>query len=811
MPLPRLRPGISVVMSLACVVVAMGTALAAPRRLDLASPDRAALAAEDDTRLAVGEPYRFAWPADLDIDPLSAADGWTGAEPGTATWQCEVVSSGCLSLNFGFDRFRLPWGARLTLRARDGSGPVLVYTAADNNRHGQLWTPVLLTDAVVLSLTVPDDAAAACDLHLARVGRGYRYFGEPVREKVGACNIDVVCPEGDGWREEIRSVGVYTVAGAWKCTGAMINNTARDGRPYFLTANHCISNPDLAPEVVVYWNYESPVCGELGGGSLAEHQSGATLRATYATSDVTLLELDAMPDADFRVTYAGWDATDTTPSAAVTIHQPNTDEKCISFENDPLTVTNYLLNDVPGNGTHLRITDWDLGTTEPGSSGSPLFDPQHHIVGQLHGGYAACGNDLSDWYGRFFVSWTGGGDAASRLRDWLDPLALGVTSLDLSDPDAGLAVIPVLGMEASGDPGGPFAPALWTYRLANTGSASLVYNVTSDSNWVDITGGSGTLAVGDTIAVDLALASTTADLPLGVHRTAVTFANLTDSVGTTTRMLQVQVGERSSRYSVDLASDPGWSRGTEWAYGQPQGLGSGGVPDPSSGHTGSNVFGNNLAGDYPPDLTAASSLTAGPFDCRGLRDVQLRFWRWLGVEASPHDHATVAVSADGVHYATVWTNIDPVADTAWTEVAYDISAVADDEAGVMVRWSLGPTNGTVQSCGWNIDDVAILAFGTTQPPLSPRAVLHGLAPNPGGPATAYLQFTLPAAGRAWVTIYDLRGRFIARLGDDVYPAGDQEIGWNLRDATGRRVASGTYVCRLHTAGGESTAPVTIVH
>ena len=84
---------------------------------------------------------------------------------------------------------------------------------------------------------------------------------------------------------------------------------------------------------------------------------------------------------------------------------------------------------LPGDSTHLRITDWDLGTTEPGSSGSPLFSPEQRIVGQLHGGGAACGNNLSDWYGRLAVSWNAGGTAATRLRDWLDPVDGGATQV----------------------------------------------------------------------------------------------------------------------------------------------------------------------------------------------------------------------------------------------------------------------------------------------------------------------------------------------------------------------------------------------
>ncbi|MCA9874292.1 MAG: hypothetical protein KC441_11575, partial [Anaerolineales bacterium] len=123
-----------------------------------------------------------------------------------------------------------------------------------------------------------------------------------------------------------------------------------------------------------------------------------------------------------------------------------TDEKRISFEYDATSTTSYLNPAVPGDGTHIRIADWDLGTTEPGSSGSPLYNPAQRIIGQLHGGYAACGNNLSDWYGRLSVSWMGGGTAATRLSNWLDPLNTGTLVFDGraqdTTPDFSLAAMP---------------------------------------------------------------------------------------------------------------------------------------------------------------------------------------------------------------------------------------------------------------------------------------------------------------------------------------------------------------------------------
>ncbi|HOX25447.1 MAG TPA: hypothetical protein PLL30_12255 [Candidatus Krumholzibacteria bacterium] len=410
---------------------AAGALAAGPRSLDLPGPDVATLAAEDAAARGGGGPERFASPYDLSLAP-DDGDGWDRLPDGSHRWRLLVSAPGSLSLNFGFRRFDLPWGARLVIAGRQG--PERTFTAADNREDGQLWTPVVLGDTALVTLVLPPGDRDRFALELQRVSRGYRYFGDTDQSKQGVCNIDVVCPEGDPWRRQIRSVAVYTVGGSWRCSGAMINNTGQDGTPYFLTANHCGVTSENAATVTVYWNFMSPECGQLAGGSLEETQTGAIWRASYVATDMTLLELSALPDTASRVSYAGWDRRGIDVAQAVAIHHPSTDEKAISFEHDPLEITSYLSQVVPGNGTHWRVVDWDLGTTEPGSSGSPLFDQARRIIGQLHGGDAACGNDESDWYGRFALSWEGGGDAASQLAPWLDPTGSGAETLDIYDP-----------------------------------------------------------------------------------------------------------------------------------------------------------------------------------------------------------------------------------------------------------------------------------------------------------------------------------------------------------------------------------------
>jgi lysyl endopeptidase len=412
--------------------------LAQVSRLSLPAPDVAALLREDELRRGQDLPPRFAQPLPVHVTPATHGD-WETLADGSLLWRLRVEALGALSLNLGFNRYRLPENGRLYLYTPDYKQMIRPFTAADNKEHGQLWTPILPGSEVVVAVTLPAAERHGLELLLTAVNYGYQEFGRSTRS--GSCNVDVVCPEGDDWRDQIRSVAVISTGGSTFCTGFMVNNTAQDLTPYFMTARHCGVSAGNAPSLVVYWNFENSICREVdtpgnggpGDGSLSQFQTGSTFRAAYLPSDFTLVELDDEPDPAFNVYWAGWDATSDDSLWAVGIHHPRTNEKRISFEYNPTTTTSYLGHTSPGEGTHVRVEDWDLGTTEPGSSGSPLFNQDKRVVGQLHGGYAACGNDLADWYGRVSVSWTGGGTSASRLRDWLDPLNSGALVLDGRD------------------------------------------------------------------------------------------------------------------------------------------------------------------------------------------------------------------------------------------------------------------------------------------------------------------------------------------------------------------------------------------
>ena len=260
--------------------------------------DLDALAEEDSWREEEGLPFRFAAARDVNLTPENSGN-WETLPDGRQLWRLRIACPEVLSLNLGFTGYRLPMDATLLMYSADQVGSILQFDADDNRSSGQLWTPILLTSELVIELEVDADDREKVILEIGRIGCGYRYFGEDFSNKSGLCNVDVVCPEGDDWREDIASVGVYSFGGSKVCTGALINNTAQDQRPLFLTADHCDIDVNNASSVVVYWNYESPTCGEQGGGTLEQYTYGDTLLANSITSDFALLELVESPDPGF--------------------------------------------------------------------------------------------------------------------------------------------------------------------------------------------------------------------------------------------------------------------------------------------------------------------------------------------------------------------------------------------------------------------------------------------------------------------------------------------------------------------------------
>ncbi len=395
------------------------------------------LRAEDavaDTMASI--PYRFGYNHYVSLNPENSGV-WDKIKGEDRIWRLGIKSEGALTINLAFDKYRLPKGAKLFVYNEDRSHLIGAFTDFNNQDDMKFATTLVNGDAIIIEYFEPADAEFKGELNLWRVTHGYRSVGEYAEKAFGgsgACNVNVACPESAGWENQINSVAMLVSGGSGFCTGTLINNTENDGTPYFLSANHCYDDPGT---LVFWFNWQSETCTNPGSSPTHDDMSGAVQRARNADSDFWLMELNQIPPPEYGVYYAGWNRTldATVTGTIVGIHHPSADIKKFSWANGGATTSSYL-GDTGDGTTHWRVGSWSDGTTtEGGSSGSALFDPQGRLMGQLHGGYAACGNTDPDWYGRLGVSWTGGGTDATRLSNWLDPFSSGVDVIDGFDPN----------------------------------------------------------------------------------------------------------------------------------------------------------------------------------------------------------------------------------------------------------------------------------------------------------------------------------------------------------------------------------------
>jgi hypothetical protein len=119
------------------------------------------------------------------------------------------------------------------------------------------------------------------------------------------------------------------------------------------------------------------------------------------------------------------------------------------------------------------------------------------------------------------------------------------------------------------------------------------------------------------------------------------------------------------------------------------------------------------------------------------------------------------------------------------------------------------------SIGW--EGLALVSLPANATGVEPGALVLGppgartitAFPNPAaGPIR--LEFSLPTAGEAWVTVFDLRGRLVRELRAGALGAGDHALLWDGSDAGGARVASGVYWVRVSSGDGSASASGRVV-
>jgi hypothetical protein len=381
---------------------------------ELAPVDVSQLAAEDALR-GSGEPFRWGQPIGVELT-LENSGVWEELEDGGRVWRLRLESAGAYSIMVTFARFQLPRGADLFLYNDDKSVVRGAYTYLSNRDDGLFAIQPTPGDAVTLEYFEPADVDAPGELWIDSVV--HDYVGIETRSggpgASAACQVDVECQ--GGINDLVGSVVLITTPTGNCCSGVLINNTSNDGAPYILTARHCGN----LVNAVFRFNFNRPSCGS--GVPATNDTVSGSIRLIEESDvapgrDFQVVWLTAQIPASYGVKFAGWDRSDTPPTSTATIHHPRGDYMKVSIDADAPTKTAFEWN----------IGSWESGSTETGSSGSPLFSQDKKVIGHLRAGASTCALPDNDFYTRFGNVW-------DKLGVLLDPLGTGAMDLDLYDP-----------------------------------------------------------------------------------------------------------------------------------------------------------------------------------------------------------------------------------------------------------------------------------------------------------------------------------------------------------------------------------------
>jgi hypothetical protein len=724
-----------------------------------AQPDISALQAEDAVVDDQGTaPWRFGFNNHTNINTTNAGS-WFDLPNGARLWLAKVKCEGALTVNLTFEQTSIPNGNKLFVynAAKDF---ILGAFTQEHIYDGQLGTELIPGEEAIIEYYVAPKNNHG-HIQLATVTHGYRTANEFLEKAFGSsgsCNMNVNCPDGLSWTPQRNSAVMLVSGSSGFCSGALINNTQNDGKPYVLTANHCYSNPATW---VFRFNWQAIDCPNPGASPTFQSLSGAVLRSRRTPSDFCLVEItgglvNGTVPLDYNPYFSGWDKSGNIPTATVGIHHPSGDIKKISFDDAAPSISQGM-GSSEANSTWT--VQWDRNTTtEGGSSGSPLFDQNRRIIGQLWGGGASCQNlSAPDYYGRVSNSWEpAGSNSTNQLKFWLDPSNSGAAFIDGFDPNnttvvALDAALSAAQLTAQALCGANYLPSVSLLNVGTTVLTSAQINYQIDNGAVQQYNWSGTLNQWQAQTISLPLIQ----LAAGNHTFSATVSNpnqaldenasnnqsvanlAVTAVPETIDILKVSLttDDYADETYVEVRNAAGaiiWSEGNENVASN---FGTGGFPAPNDPTT---PLQNNTTYNYDIPLSAFECYTFVIYDFYGDG---LGASQWGGTDGT-------------------LTLADNNAVTIYTLPSADFG----DSSAIVVR---------------HIDDVSIdeVAFNLT------------IAPNP---ASAELFINWYNDAQMHIQLFDVCGKQLLSL--------QQEASATTLDIQG--LSAGTYLLQLTAASGQ---------
>tara|TARA_Y100001970_G_scaffold294114_1_gene447002 strand:+ start:15721 stop:18099 length:2379 start_codon:yes stop_codon:yes gene_type:complete len=410
--------------------------------------------------------FQFGDEYQMDIDILESVNPIN--DNGVYTYLFGIKSPGAYGIGIIFDDFYLSDNSTLFIYDQDQTMFLGSFTSNNNKDSFVFPTSVAKGDHIIIELNVPEDELDLVRLNIGTIIHDYEdimgYFSESSGSNREDCNINVACPEGDNFEDQINGT-IRVSMGGGLCSASIINNTLNDRTPYVLFADHCVSGS--ASGYVFLFNYQAATCT---GTSAPENQSvsGSNLLVSEDINsgpDFALLEMTSTIPDSYNPFYVGWSRATLPPQGVFGVHHPGAGIKKITQNG----------TNVNGNGYYWEF-QYNDGRVIPGSSGSPLFDSNKRQVGIasfIYTNYCDpspdcyCDQQYTHGYGRFDSAMNMG------LDTYLDPLNSGINGID---------GISISGLSINHDPYEDMSfedPAIMVDVYTNSASINFAANVTA--------------------------------------------------------------------------------------------------------------------------------------------------------------------------------------------------------------------------------------------------------------------------------------------------------------------------------------------
>ena len=314
---------------------------------------------------------------------LSARLNWAVNEDGQYTAAVTLAADGAVSMRVQVE-VNLPVGGSLQVFDGEGRARGPAYTRADLDVS--TWLPSAEGDTLTVQITLPSDVAtSALSFIINQVAHRYKQVVPQSSHLECSNQQNATCASDQNILDYRRATALIVfekAGGTYGCSGTLlVSKRANENDtlpPYFITAYHCISNASVASTIEAQWFYHYAECSSTSISS--RHTTtfgGADWLAGSGEQDSSLLRFRRrLPSG---LVYVGWSTREVPLHSQVfSVHHPGGDPahyatgRFSGLVDTSLGDLDQILRDA------LEV-NWELGVTEPGSSGGGLFHDKYLV------------------------------------------------------------------------------------------------------------------------------------------------------------------------------------------------------------------------------------------------------------------------------------------------------------------------------------------------------------------------------------------------------------------------------------------------